>query len=797
MPARRGIDWGRAMIVPPEILDCAALDDFQKSDGVLATQKPPIFERADWSLFRTLEGLQQRAGVPSDLLSRLLLKELADNALDNGAAVRVQTGPNAGAYVVEDDGAGIDGRPEDIARLFSIGRSMVSSKLLRLPTRGALGNGLRVVAGAIIVSGGSLAITTRNRRIELRPERDGTTTVINVETVEFPVGTRIEIRLGPAIRCDGQTLDWMNVAQTLAEFGTQYGGKSSPWWYDPGQFHELLYASGNRPVRDLIASLDGCSGGKAGEIVNRAGLERTACRDVTFAQTEKLLEIARANARQVAPKRLGAVGPDAFRSYAHAVAEGTACFGATFPQAQIPFVVEVWAQETPEGKTCISACVNRTPVTGDLRAARDKRDIDAFGCGLNHTLTVAPQSVQFDVWLNITTPYMPITSDGKAPNLRPFLDAIQTAAAKAVRRAHRPQGGNRLSQKHVILDNLDAVIDEVSGGRRYRFNQRQLLYRLRPIVREEIGEELSTTNFATIITDVEAENDEIPGMYREPRGTLYHPHRGETIALGTLMVENYERPPWLYNKLVYIEKEGFSEALKEERWPERHDCAPLSSKGFTTRAARDLVDYLAEHDEPITIFCVHDADAFGSMIYETFQEATRARGARKIKVINLGLEPWEALEMGLEIETVPASDRRKAVAAYIDEHEYPCGVARSWSNWLQTHRVELNAMSTPQFIAWLDRKMAGYDKLVPPEHVLIAELESRIADKVRADITSRILREARADEQIAAAVAAIETPDSATFAQGIRQLFATAPDREWRDYIESVAADLTDREMLR
>ena len=30
----------------------------------------------------------------------------------------------------------------------------------------------------------------------------------------------------------------------------------------------------------------------------------------------------------------------------------------------------------------------------------------------------------------------------------------------------------------------------------------------------------------------------------------------------------------------------------------------------------------------------------------------------------------------------------------------------TWDDRLQTHRVELNAMTTPQFIAWLDRKMA-------------------------------------------------------------------------------------------
>ena len=141
-------------------------------------------------------------------------------------------------------------------------------------------------------------------------------------------------------------------------------------------------------------------------------------------------------------------------------------------------------------------------------------------------------------------------------------------------------------------------------------------------------------------------------MYREPRGSIYHPHRDETITLGTLMVEEYDRPDWTFNKLLYIEKEGFSEALKEVRWGERHDCAIMSSKGFSTRAARDLIDKLAEHDEPVTVFCVHDADAYGTMIYQTLQEATKARKARKVTIINLGLEPWEAGAMGLEVEDV-------------------------------------------------------------------------------------------------------------------------------------------------
>src|SRR5262249_49588367 len=145
--------------------------------------------------------------------------------------------------------------------------------------------------------------------------------------------------------------------------------------------------------------------------------------------------------------------------------------------------------------------------------------------------------------------------------------------------------------------------------------------------------------------DYESEHGEIEGMYREPRGTITHPHRNETITLGTLMVEEYERPTWNYNKIVYIEKEGANEALKAKQVGERHDCAIRSSKGFSTRASLDLIDKLAEHDEPITVFCAHDADAYGTMIYQTLQEATKVRRARKITIINVGLERGEAEAM--------------------------------------------------------------------------------------------------------------------------------------------------------
>jgi hypothetical protein len=763
--------------------------DFQISKSGLASQPPAEnlkFERADWTSFRTVEGLQQKAGVAGSKLRRLVLKELTDNALDTAARVRIGQ-LTSGGYFVEDAGPGIDGRPGDVARLFSIARPMVSTKLLRLPTRGALGNGLRVVAGAVLASEGFLAVTTRNRRIVLRPERDGTTTVVSATRVKFPVGARVEINFGPAIPEDedDDALIWAVVATEMVE-GQPYHGKSSPWWYDAPQFHELLSASGNVPVRELMAKLDGCTGARAGEIVVEAGLARMTCADINRAQADMLLAVARKYAREVKPNRLGAVGPELIDG-AYGTSSGVADFGVTAPYAAIPFVVEVWAAESADMELLV--CANRSPVTGDIDATRDKREIDFFGCGLRHTVAEAPKDKNFTIRVNITTPYIPITSDGKEPDLLPFFHEISNAVAKAVRKARRPDAKPEgTSQKDVVLDNLGDAIAAVSGDEGYRFNERQLFYHLRPIVMDETGKELKIANFKDIITDYENEHGEISLMYREPRGSITHPHRNETITLGTLMVEQYERPEWLFNKLLYIEKEGAQEALKQDRWGERHDCAVMSSKGFSTRAAKDLIDKLVAHDEPVEVFCAHDADASGTMIYQTLQDETKARGARKIKIVNLGLEPWEAIEKGLEVESVDEPKRLKAVADYVrkrDDGDY-------WVDWLQTHRVELNAMTTPQLLIWLDQKMAehGGGKLIPPMDVLEQELAESIETKLREAITERIMREAKIDEQVAAAVAEIKMPANAELARHIARLFKRKADSEWRDLIEAVASRL-------
>ena len=184
--------------------------------------------------------------------------------------------------------------------------------------------------------------------------------------------------------------------------------------------------------------------------MSAAGLARALCRNISRSQATKLLQVARANAKPVQPKQFGSIGPEFLPDNAYACVRSEARFGTAEPAARIPLVVEAWAAPA-EDETELIVCINRTMITGEIEVARDKRDIDLFGCGLAHTVAQAPREKHFTLWLNIITPYMPITSDGKAPDLKPFLPEICSAAAKAVKKAHRPdaKGG---SQKDVVLE---------------------------------------------------------------------------------------------------------------------------------------------------------------------------------------------------------------------------------------------------------------------------------------------------------------------------------------------------------
>jgi hypothetical protein len=577
------------------------------------------------------------------------------------------------------------------------------------------------------------------------------------------------------------TLNWAEWAILLADGGPKYKGKTSPHWYDRDAFFELLMASGRRTVRELIAEFDGCSEPKAGKLA--APFKGRLARDLSRAEAAHLLVIAGEHARKVGPNRLGSVGmieglPSGYAKADGAMVVHTASDGK---KTYVPVVIETWAELGDEADVCV--LVNRTPVAAEIDARHHKDMLLLSGCGLKHKLQVGRRPVS--VVVNIETPYMPITSDGKTPDLEPIVGDVASLISRIVKKVKRTTGGpiKVTSQKDVILSHLDESVSKASGDGRYRFSLRQLFYAVRPFVLDALAKEPEYDYFAQVITERESDRGEIAGMYRDPRGTLYHPHTGEEIPLGTLAVERYGRPAWTFNKILYCEKEGFFPILREVGWPERNDCALMSAKGFASRAARDVLDMLGDSGEDLSFFCIHDADAYGTMIYQALQEGTQARPGRRVRIVNLGLEPEEALAMGLQVEEVRRKgDKAAPVAGYVEPR---------WRDWLQGRRVELNAMTTPQFLEWLDQKFASHvGKVVPPPGVLVDRLEQAVRADLERRVTSRVLRRARIEERVERLLrkrGPSLRAQAETIEEYVRDGLETRPESPWEEPVDQLA----------
>ncbi len=384
---------------------------------------------------------------------------------------------------------------------------------------------------------------------------------------------------------------------------------------------------------------------------------------------------------------------------------------------------------------------------------------------------------------------MPITSDGKEPDFtylqHPFVCGIKKIANKINRQAPK-KTVEKISQKDLVRHDLDEAIAKVSGNGKYRYGERQLFYHKRGYINDVLGKELLIGNFKGIITDIENERGEdLPGIYRDNRGIIFHPHLREEIPLGTLTVERYQRPEYYFNKILYIEKEGFFQILEDDRWGEKHDCAIITSKGYTSRACRDLIDLLGTTEEPIECFCIHDFDAAGTMIYQTFQEKTKARGARNLKIIDLGLKYEDVQALDLEIEKI-SHNRRQPVADNYKKYE----------DWLQKNRVELNAMDSPTFIVWITKKIAPYaGKVIPPEDALYnhalknaeQELREKVREKIEQEMNINELIEREYQEQLPELereVKNIELMDV------VNEDLSYEPEHNWREPVETLTSRL-------
>ena len=198
------------------------------------------------------------------------------------------------------------------------------------------------------------------------------------------------------------------------------------------------------------------------------------------------------------------------------------------------------------------------------------------------------------------------------------------------------------------------------------------------------------------------------------------------------------------------------------------------------------------------MFCVHDADAAGTMIYHTLQNETKARGARKVEVVNLGLEPWEGVGMELRIEEVEGTERNRSVAPYVAEHDerpwrswLAVRGCDSWNDWLQSYRIELNAMPPADRIAWLTQKIEHHPprKVIPPARVLHEKRVSVAGAAVHAELEKR----ARIEERSTEILSRIKWPSAERTPEIARRYLERHRHDHWPDPMEAAGKRLAKR----
>jgi hypothetical protein len=338
-----------------------------------------------------------------------------------------------------------------------------------------------------------------------------------------------------------------------------------------------------------------------------------------------------------------------------------------------------------------------------------------------------------------------------------------------------------MSLRDAAFEVMEEAYLAASDNGRLPVKARQVMYAARPKILKLTGKDhLDDAYFTqTLLPDYMEEHDCSDwDIVWDARGTFYEPHTKRAVPIGTLEVRQYldERPEFVdedeadvdvadnsrfptkgpenrYNTVLFVEKEGFAPLLKRAQIAERFDVAIMSTKGMSTTAARMLLDSLVDRGVQ-KVLVLHDFDVSGFSIFGTLAtDGRRYCFSNDVPIFDLGLRLVDVEAMGLQSEPVvfetPRTKRKKSDTlhrhgATAEEVAFLMGAELS----KRGSRVELNAMTSRQFIDFLEQKFKEHEleKVIPDDEVMIRHarrvLGEMLAEKALEEIRERIAEEA-------------------------------------------------------
>jgi hypothetical protein len=339
---------------------------------------------------------------------------------------------------------------------------------------------------------------------------------------------------------------------------------------------------------------------------------------------------------------------------------------------------------------------------------------------------------------------------------------------------------------------LPGAYAHASGDGKYSVSKRHLFYACREEFKNRTGRPLAYGYFAsTLLVQYMNRHRETTAAWKitaDPRGTLTIPNSAHEVRIpvGTIQIDKHLRKvrrtckpfddldegihvqwPSLaagqrYQAVLYIEKEGFGPILEEAKIAQRFDVVILSCKGQSVVAARKFVDEVCALGRGVPLLTVHDLDKFGFEIAQRLtsnsermeeNDLIKYEFQNQIDVRDLGLRLDDVKEYGLE----DSAEECEFSGEFADDSI----ATEEEREFLESgRRVELDALTVPQFVEWLEAKLAAHlpGRLIPSDDVL--------ADAYRRALA--VARINRAIEEVTEE--AIEQARCAEIPEGLRQL---------------------------
>jgi hypothetical protein len=530
---------------------------------------------------------------------------------------------------------------------------------------------------------------------------------------------------------------------------------TSAHWYDSERLERLAGAYvGNDPdrtVRDFLADFRGMArSAKQKQVLDATDLSRKPLSDMfPNAKADKagfarLLAALKRETEPVKPDKLGVIGRDNLDLIPNADSE-TFVYKCIKCDGDLPAIIEVAFAYCPElsGRRMVCGINWSVGINNPLRDLDWKLE----------DLRVGPREPVYLI-IHVAYPRVSYMDRGKSAvtlplaitnKVREALTAVTKAWTKQrkAEERHASAERNRTDQltrrrkvtiKEAAHEIMESAYLKARGRPGLPAQARQVMYAARPHILERTGRQsIDDAYFTqTILPNYIAETGVKWDIAYDDRGHFKEPHTDRVIGLGTLAVRGYlndirdvrlgepsfsrgeimtSGPQGRFGALLYVEKEGFSSLWNAAQIDQRFDIGILSCKGMSVTAARRLAEEICSA-YGIPLFVLHDFDKAGVSISASFQRNTRRYVFRKkFEVFDIGFRLEDVA--GLQSERHSDHGSAQARAANMRDN----GATEDEIRFLLTHRVELNAMSSDQLVAFLERKLTehGVKKIVPDD----------------------------------------------------------------------------------